>query len=361
MLNFKLPQSQLKFTLCGTLLTFKANSVIIGNTNLALRNISKKQAGAYTCTASNVEGDGRSPPLHLQVVYRPICRLREPRPLGAALLEPATVRCEVDAYPPPHAFEWTLNNTATSVKVDPDRFTVEAKQGVSVLTYTPASDADYGTLACRATNLAGQQTEPCIYTLLPATRPSPPSNCTVYNLTDDSMDLLCFPGYDGGLHCVYIVEVWAQEGLVVNASSDTALWNLRNLGADRQLRLMVYAANLRGRSDHLKFNIETASRLPPRTEAQAAWEVSWALGGVLGAAGTVAIILCLALVATRLRHRARDYEGCVRPLSLFYSDASADGVEERSLVPRSRSHAQLRRNATMSHAFSCVQPVFIDL
>ncbi|GBP56421.1 hypothetical protein EVAR_90092_1 [Eumeta japonica] len=39
--------------------------------------------------------------------------------------------------------------------------------------------------------------------------------------------------------------------------------------------------------------------------------------------------------------------GCVRPLSLFYSDASADGVEERSLVPRSRSHARLWR----SHAF----------
>ncbi|GBP25722.1 Sex peptide receptor [Eumeta japonica] len=53
--------------------------------------------------------------------------------------------------------------------------------------------------------------------------------------------------------------------------------------------------------------------------------------------------------------------GCVRPLSLFYSDASADGVEERSLVPRSRSHARLRRNATMSHAFSYVQPAFIDL
>ncbi|GBP44827.1 hypothetical protein EVAR_75695_1 [Eumeta japonica] len=46
--------------------------------------------------------------------------------------------------------------------------------------------------------------------------------------------------------------------------------------------------------------------------------------------------------------------GCVRPLSLFYSDASADGVEERSLVPRSRSHAQLRRNATLSHPFSSV-------
>ncbi|GBP10276.1 hypothetical protein EVAR_72766_1 [Eumeta japonica] len=39
---------------------------------------------------------------------------------------------------------------------------------------------------------------------------------------------------------------------------------------------------------------------------------------------------------------------CVQPLSLFYSDASADGVEVISLVPHSRSHARLRRNATMS-------------
>ncbi|GBP75637.1 hypothetical protein EVAR_28849_1 [Eumeta japonica] len=52
---------------------------------------------------------------------------------------------------------------------------------------------------------------------------------------------------------------------------------------------------------------------------------------------------------------------CVRPLPPFYSDASADGVEERALVPHSRSHARLRRNATMSHAFSCVQLTFSDL
>ncbi|GBP50625.1 hypothetical protein EVAR_28815_1 [Eumeta japonica] len=46
----------------------------------------------------------------------------------------------------------------------------------------------------------------------------------------------------------------------------------------------------------------------------------------------------------------------VRPtvvsLSLFNSNASADRVEERSLVLRSCSHARLRRNATMSHTFS---------
>ncbi|GBP41235.1 hypothetical protein EVAR_30673_1 [Eumeta japonica] len=78
-------------------------------------------------------------------------------------------------------------------------------------------------------------------------------------------------------------------------------------------------------------------------------------------------------VARSLFRRARTvtadksghYECCGPPYARalkipFPPDASADGVEERSLVPRSRSHARLRRNATMSHAFSCVQAAFID-
>ncbi|GBP75052.1 hypothetical protein EVAR_48732_1 [Eumeta japonica] len=51
---------------------------------------------------------------------------------------------------------------------------------------------------------------------------------------------------------------------------------------------------------------------------------------------------------------------CAAAVSLLLGP-SADGVEERSLVPRSCSRARLGRNATMSHAFSCVQPAFIDL
>ncbi|XP_073967207.1 neural cell adhesion molecule 2-like [Choristoneura fumiferana] len=293
-----------------TILQHNAASGVIltGNTNLALRNVSRHQAGKYTCTASNVEGDGRSPPLHMQVVYRPLCRKKEIKMIGAALQEPSSVVCEVDAFPPPATFEWKLNNSAGFIKVDPERYTVQSKEGKSVLTYTPVSDVDYGTLFCRASNLAGQQVMPCVYTLLPATRPEAPYNCTVYNLTDDSLDLVCSAGYEGGLRCVYIVEVWASEGLVVNSTNGVAVWNLRRLGAKRQLRLNVYSANARGRSEHVTFTVETAPRLSPRTEAQEAWEVNWALGGVLGAAVTVAIVLCLALVATRLRQRARDYE-----------------------------------------------------
>ncbi|CAK1578768.1 unnamed protein product [Parnassius mnemosyne] len=213
-----------------------SNGVILkGYTNLALRNVSRHQAGKYTCTASNVEGDRKSPPLHLQIVYKPLCRRNEIQLISAALQEPSIIECEVDGFPPPDTFQWTFNNSAGSIKIDSDRFSIDASAGKSVLTYLPVSEIDYGTVYCRATNLAGQQISPCVYTLLPATKNDPPTNCTVYNHTHDSLDLMCLA-------------------------------------------------------------------------AQESWEVNWAVGGVLGAACTVALILCLALNATRLRHRSRNYE-----------------------------------------------------
>ncbi|GBP01066.1 hypothetical protein EVAR_2330_1 [Eumeta japonica] len=66
-------------------------------------------------------------------------------------------------------------------------------------------------------------------------------------------------------------------------------------------------------------------------------------------------------LVTSLGLQVSKISDCEQPLSLFYSDASADTVKERSLIPRSRSHARLRPNTTMSHAFSYVRPTFIDL
>lgn len=79
------------------------------------------------------------------------------------------------------------------------------------------------------------------------------------------LSIVFIVGYEGGLQCVYVAEVWANEGLVVNASNGVALWNLRRLGAKRQLQIVVYAVNARGRSEHIKFTVETAPRLSPRT------------------------------------------------------------------------------------------------
>lgn len=44
--------------------------VIATSTHLALQGVSREQAGKYSCTASNVEGDGKSAPINLQVLCK---------------------------------------------------------------------------------------------------------------------------------------------------------------------------------------------------------------------------------------------------------------------------------------------------
>ncbi|GBP39482.1 hypothetical protein EVAR_23833_1 [Eumeta japonica] len=51
----------------------------------------------------------------------------------------------------------------------------------------------------------------------------------------------------------------------------------------------------------------------------------------------------------------------LRSKEIDASQAERLGRSCLSIVPRSRLHVRFRRNATMSHAFSCMQPVFIDL
>ncbi|XP_039746464.1 hemicentin-1-like [Pararge aegeria] len=285
--------------------------VIAGSAHLALQGVSREQAGKYVCIASNVEGDGRSAPVTLQVIYKPVCKNAKIAIVGAAINEAARVACEVDAFPIPTNFQWTLNNSVGMVELEVGKYTVE-KSGRSILTYTPATDTDYGSLACRATNLAGQQIEPCRYTLLPAVKPDPPTNCSTLNLTDDSAELRCLAGYDGGLHTTYFVEAWEAGSLVANVSTVTPVWKLQGLGSGKALKLVFYANNARGRSEVTTLRVHTLSRLALHTEAKHSnisnMDTSWALGIIAGAVGTLIAVAIVALLARKRHHRPLQYE-----------------------------------------------------
>lgn len=54
--------------------------VIAGSAHLALQGVSREQAGRYVCTASNVEGDGKSQPVNLQVICKYINLYIHPYP-----------------------------------------------------------------------------------------------------------------------------------------------------------------------------------------------------------------------------------------------------------------------------------------
>lgn len=86
--------------------------------------------------------------------------------VGASRGETLDIRCEVDADPPVLHFRWKFNNSGETLDVAPERFRSEG--GASVLRYTTASELDYGSLSCWASNAVGHQAAPCVFQVVAA-------------------------------------------------------------------------------------------------------------------------------------------------------------------------------------------------
>lgn len=95
-----------------------------------------------------------------------MCRDQREELFGALKHETVQLRCEVDANPPLVNFHWTFNNSGEQTEVAARLYSSEGS--VSRLNYTPASDLDYGTLACWGVNAVGHQRSPCLYQLVAA-------------------------------------------------------------------------------------------------------------------------------------------------------------------------------------------------
>ena len=96
----------------------------------------------------------------------PACKPNQTRIYGVAKLEKVNITCEVEANPTDMVFRWSFNNSQESVDVQPDHI---AKSGTtSVVSHTPVTDMDYGTLVCVASNKVGHQRVPCVYHIIAA-------------------------------------------------------------------------------------------------------------------------------------------------------------------------------------------------
>ncbi|KAJ3638861.1 hypothetical protein MTP99_002191 [Tenebrio molitor] len=140
--------------------------IIITNQSLVLQGVSRSTAGNYTCVGYNTEGDGESNAFYLNVMYAPTCKPNQTRIYGVAKQEQAQITCQVDANPPDIQFRWTFNNSADSVDVAQSHI---ARSGTSsVVSYTPMTELDYGTLLCYASNRIGTQRVPCVFHIIAA-------------------------------------------------------------------------------------------------------------------------------------------------------------------------------------------------
>ncbi|XP_066978327.1 neural cell adhesion molecule 1-like isoform X2 [Macrobrachium rosenbergii] len=225
------------------------SGIIVSNQSLVLQKVTRRHAGRYTCTASNIEGDGTADPVTLDIKYAPVCAPGQVITYGVARNEDAEVTCRVAANPPAEDFKWTFNNTADTIDVPPGRFT--STPTYSIITYTPMTELDYGTLLCWAENAIGQQNLPCVFHIVPAGKPDPPANCSVSNQTSNSFIVACQKGFDGGLHQVFFLRV-AQPGTQGHTLTGAQpVFQVEQLSPDTTYRLQVWAANDKGSSPSL--------------------------------------------------------------------------------------------------------------
>ena len=96
----------------------------------------------------------------------PVCSPGQVTTYSVSRYEDAEVTCAVDANPREATFQWTFNSTADMIDVPNGRYTTASS--LSIITYTPVTTLDYGTLLCWAANVIGTQSEPCLFHIVPA-------------------------------------------------------------------------------------------------------------------------------------------------------------------------------------------------
>ncbi|XP_066966605.1 neural cell adhesion molecule 2-like [Macrobrachium rosenbergii] len=246
-----------------------SGGVIVSNQSLVIQRVRRQQAGLYTCVASNIEGDGQSNAVILQVQYAPVCAEEQTHVYGAARHEEVSVTCRLDAVPPVVHFYWRFNSSGDVVDIAESHV---ASQGLeSSLSYVARTELDYGTLLCWGSNSLGRQRKPCVYKVVPAGPPDPPDNCSLTNQTTEALRVKCMPGYDGGLDQRYIIETYESDTgrLLVNITeTSTPDFTIRGLEPGASYHIYVYSANIKGISDKKYLQGYTLRDVAERRTAQ---------------------------------------------------------------------------------------------
>lgn len=179
----------------------------------------------------------------------PVCNFNSSEKVGIARNDQVVVQCRVDASPGTVTFKWYLRTKTKLINIPTEWYTVQDR--TSSLNYNVTGIYTYGDILCYATNDLGEQANPCSYTLVPAGKPEPPTNCTASNHTADAFYVACVPGYDGGLEQEFVVLAFddKNERLIRNETVRGApAFTLEDLPPESDYLVKVYAQNVKGKS-----------------------------------------------------------------------------------------------------------------
>ncbi|KAL0869428.1 hypothetical protein ABMA27_007663 [Loxostege sticticalis] len=229
--------------------------IAVEGSKLILRGLRRHHSAIYRCRARNSEGSALSEPLTLNVLSRPECAAGSVvQQLAGAPGGEVRARCSVTAPSTrdagPLRFYWTYNGTKDVLPIPASNVTVMGSSS-TVIHGLPADnvDDDLGWLACWASNDIGNQREPCLFRIMPAALPEPPSNCEIENEV-----LRCEPGHDGGLAQRFLLEALEVRPSVPVQDNEISTLNDQGISG-RGLTEAVY----RVRNDKPQFSLDPLS------------------------------------------------------------------------------------------------------
>ena len=220
-------------------------------TNLVLQKVEKEANGNYTCRATNgVPSAGHyeeSSPFHLDVKYLPVCEPEGVKVYGVAKEENVRIRCQVAANPSNLTFRWTFNNSAEIKDVDRRKFS--ENNSVSLFSYKPERELDYGTLMCWSRNAIGEQQKPCVFHIIAAGKPDPVKNCSTSNVNNSAFEISCAAGFNGGLPQNFSIEVIENdnlENIVYRGINTGPMFSVTDLKDSTDYRVYIIPVNMKG-------------------------------------------------------------------------------------------------------------------
>ncbi|XP_075732522.1 synaptogenesis protein syg-2 [Rhipicephalus microplus] len=283
--------------------------LVVNDNFLAIQKLSRHDTGNYSCFAGNSEGVSESAWFSLRVQHAPVCKQDSAVVYVGSRGDEVQVVCEVLAHPDLVSFQWSFDgggeggSRAIHSGFSGDRATLS-----SVMRYMPLTEADFGTLFCRANNSAGHQRRPCVFHIVQAKPPEPLHNCQICNLTETSLGVTCVTGHSGvsenaprgpaaGLNTTYVLELYSsqQPSQVLNVSSSQPVFSVRNLQPRTEYFIVLYAVNSLGHSNAVKLYASTLTSAEALLDTEHAWNVL-GLGVYSSILIVVLVILCLVLL-----------------------------------------------------------------
>uniref|UniRef100_A0A2P2I0U7 Kin of IRRE-like protein 1 n=2 Tax=Hirondellea gigas TaxID=1518452 RepID=A0A2P2I0U7_9CRUS len=324
----------------------RSSGVIMVGKSLVLQKVGRNQAGGYSCSATNSQGHNTSSAVVLNVEYSPVCRVEQSDVYGVGRLERTTVTCRVEADPPATTYRWAFNNTGEFVDIPESHYVIKTGGELgqrSDLRYSPVSDLDYGTLLCWARNRVGTQRVPCTFTVFPAGKPDTVASCKAVNQTEESVAVVCEPGYSGGVNQSFLLQAWDDGSLTATDRSDFPMLETTGLRPGTRYNLRVYAENSMGRSQPYSFNAFTLTDVAERRTAIGTGEegqpLSPVIGSVVGASISLALLILVGFFVARCkRHDGHEAHSNLRETALEEPSYKSCSASEGDVgQPRARA------------------------